>query len=909
MPEPKTYEYRVGGGLPEHAPSYAVRQADRDFYECLKAGDFCYVFNSRQMGKTSLLVRTLHQLRSEGIACTTIDISGRGSSDLQVDQWYAGIVYTLIKDFNLANPLQFMKSWWQEHSFLDPAQRLIEAIETVLLPNTTEQIVVFIDEIDSILSLNFSTDDFFALIRSCYERRATNPAYHRLTFALIGVATPSDLIADKKRTPFNIGRAIVLRGFELDEAQLLAKGLVNQTDRSAETIAEILKWTGGQPFLTQKLCKLIAGSTDIDFTQDPKILVERVTRSNIIDNWKERDDPQHLQTIQNRLLNREQLTIKLLWLYKEVLDGKEIKSDSSPEQAELRLSGLVVDRDNRLQVFNPIYQEVFNSDWLVQKLSELSIPYLDRMIAWEKSHCEDKSQLLTKEALINALQWANGRNLSSIDWQYLNASETAIITTEKQLVAKKFKQAGLLFSSFAISAIIFGSYFYQKYAFCSIHRGEVGESIGNICFRSLSTSGEKPAVISSHNFYLVQGIRDFNNVKYSHAKDLFKKAIDSDRTDPVAQIFYNNTQARLQKNPLKIAAVVPIDYYESAALDILRGVADAQTQFNQQRQDKNARLLEVVIVNDGNKAEVAEKVSRELAADRDILAIIGHHFSSSTRAALHQYQQAGVAIVSPTSSSSNLASKVFFPTIISTKDFSKIYANHFKKQKLTQIAIVDFSSTNNSDAGTIDNNEYTKAFYKDFKEAIEHENIGGKIVNDRDHGNDEIALIRQKYPETQAILAITSGETNSAMIALARQNSLIPIDQRIKLFATHAIADRETLARSGKSMESVELITPCQDNRDSNYIQLAKKRWEQGDIYWRTGYSYDATQRIVKAISQASANPTRQEILRIVSSIELTSLESSGFVLFNSGKPIKSGEYPIDVSDCLLKIENGKFVK
>ena len=66
--------------------------------------------------------------------------------------------------------------------------------------------VIFIDEIDSTLSLPF-TDDFYAAIRYVYNARARAPEFQRLSFVLIGVATPSDLISDPKRTPFNIGNA------------------------------------------------------------------------------------------------------------------------------------------------------------------------------------------------------------------------------------------------------------------------------------------------------------------------------------------------------------------------------------------------------------------------------------------------------------------------------------------------------------------------------------------------------------------------------------------------------------------------------------------------------------------------------------------------------------------------------
>ncbi len=379
------------------------------------------------MGKTSLLVRTMKQLQADGFACAVIDISGLGSQDITIEQWYGSIVDSLLTELNFVEP-EDLAVWWDKSIEISPVLRLRKLFDELLLPNINDNIVIFLDEIDSILRLDFPADDFFALIRSCYQRRSFKVEYKRLTFALFGVATPSDLIKDEERTPFNIGRGIQLYGFKLDEVTPLTKGFEGKVENPQALMGEVLAWTGGQPLLTQKVCNLLKVTLKKPFSYEVlgerfqiTDLVEGVVKSGIIDNWLAQDKEEHLKTIRDRILVNERISVALLGLYQQILQQGEVAVDGSPEQMRLRLTGVVVEQQTKLKVYNQIYANVFDINWVENELGKLR-PYTDNIKAWQESGCQDGSCLLQGEELEVARIWAGGKNLSDIDYRFLSTS-------------------------------------------------------------------------------------------------------------------------------------------------------------------------------------------------------------------------------------------------------------------------------------------------------------------------------------------------------------------------------------------------------------------------------------------------------------------------------------------------------
>ncbi|NEQ82702.1 MAG: NACHT domain-containing protein [Moorea sp. SIO2I5] len=352
--------YVVGGTLKVSDRSYVPRATDQELLDNLINGEYCYVLTTRQMGKSSLMVRTAVKLKEFNIRSAIIDLTSIGTS-VELEAWYLGQIRRIVRQLRLHFDYE---SWWRENASFSEVDRYSMFISEILLEKVSSSVVLFIDEIDSTLSLSY-TDDFFAAIRSLYNERTMDSELERLTFVLLGVASPSDLVKAVERTPFNIGRRIELNDFTLEEAKPLAAGLAPGSDQAFKLLQQIMNWTGGHPYLTQKTCQVVAqwAKESWDTTQVDKIVEKLVIATFLTKRGKQTDD--NLYFVRERLL-RESESAELLNLYSLIMQDRVISNkERNLTHARLKLIGIVKANDSGiLEVRNRIYYEVFNISWL-----------------------------------------------------------------------------------------------------------------------------------------------------------------------------------------------------------------------------------------------------------------------------------------------------------------------------------------------------------------------------------------------------------------------------------------------------------------------------------------------------------------------------------------------------------------
>ncbi|MFN6571643.1 caspase, EACC1-associated type [Dendronalium sp. ChiSLP03b] len=346
------------------------------------------------------------------------------------------------------------------------------------------------------------------------------------------------------------------------------------------------------------------------------------------------------------------------------------------------------------------------------------------------------------------------------------------------------------------------------------------------------------------------GSRAFLNGDCQTAINKFDSYRIANLRDPEALIYLNNTKARQQGERLKIAVSVPIGTNRNVAQEMLRGVAQAQDEINNNGGIKG-KALEVAIANDNNNPSKAAQLATEFVIDTHILAVVGHNSSNASLSAAPVYQKDGLVMISPTSYAQNLTSigNYIFRTAPSVKSIADSVSNYAIKKagKSNFLICVDYQG--------IDNQSFNSEFVRAIKAA------GGQI-----NSTECDISARDFNPSAVISQAVGSGANGLVLglyidkikqgLAVAQSNQ-----GQLTVFGSPTLFTDETL-KEGRGIDGLIISAPWYPAAFPNniFVQKAQRLWG-ATVNWRTATAYDATLAIVKGLEQTNRRDELQRVL------------------------------------------------
>ena len=406
MASSPTQFYYPNGTIPDDNPSYLKRKADDEIFDLLSSGAYCHVLTTRQVGKSSLIRRTSVRLEEAGVRVVELDLTGIGNTQTK-SQWYAGMMLAVSDQLGIRDELMEFLSFPNSAGLL---QWWLSFLKSVVFKCVPGSIVIFIDEIEFIKTLDWEAGEFFSGIRYCSNVRSSDKDFAKLSFCLVGSSTPDTLVANPEITPFNTSLPIHLDDFTFSETLPLAAGLHTDPDTAKKLLRSIHYWTAGHPFLTQNLCIAVSensGEPDVD----------AIVRSNFL-SPNAPHEISNLAFVTMRILTSNEDIGSMLELYRKVFDGKSVLDDAKSRLLEtLKLAGIVRVEDGILKVRNRIYAYHFDRKWIAKNFPE------DEKLKKRKAYMQGVKRtvavlflplaLIAVLAVFALLQWRNGQKLNA----------------------------------------------------------------------------------------------------------------------------------------------------------------------------------------------------------------------------------------------------------------------------------------------------------------------------------------------------------------------------------------------------------------------------------------------------------------------------------------------------------------
>ncbi|MEG5062301.1 ABC transporter substrate-binding protein [Microcoleus sp. B3-A4] len=674
---------------------------------------------------------------------------------------------------------------------------------------------------------------------------------------------------------------------EVSVKRLITKPSKGILEYEPDAIKAILELSGGHPYFTQVICFAIFGT------------------ARDLDNWTvTRAD---VESIVDKAIESAEAGLAWFWdglslpekvVFSAAAAAQKIaieKADKIPEDPLKLLKSYGVSRtDSLVQAAEQLVKRGFWDD----KTRKVKIELVRRWLVKRHPVEQEVDELKKLEKV--EIQTVNSRSIGG----QLSAQKQELAITVIPSNAPGVKKRVLLGTVAVIGliSVAVGLGVYRLVTPCPV--GE-NKELAFFCIadtRINISRGDRTLFPNTKNTNRERGIAAFKKGNYSQSAQFFKNAVADNRNDPEVLIYYNNALAKQQGSPVTLAVVVPVDNREPIAKEILRGVAQAQNQFNQ-KGGLNGRLLEIVIANDVDKPEQAKQIATELVKDKSVLGVIGHNSSDASKQALDEYKLAEVAMISPTSTSTSLQGDNFFRTVASDVAAGKQLAEYARKF-LDLNAVVIFYNPNIPYKDSL-REEFTKNFEK----------LGGRIVRRIDltepkfDSEIEVAksLWRDKaqaivlFPDTQntdvALKIATANAQQTARLKTSPQN---PQRQGLKLLGGDTLYSQTTLNGGSEDVEGLILAVPwfSQAPQSKNFAIAAAQQWG-GPVSWRTATSFDATQAFIKALSP---NPTRATVLRGLKNINLSDTQTSGYPLQFTSEGERQSEA------ILVKVVGDKFV-